>query len=109
MDSTNSYDLFKTHMDTMIFKILLDRDHYGYEIIKLIQQNSGGELKLKEGSVYPILRRMESNGSIARYWDDETAQGARRKYYRITEKGKLLYTENKKNWEYTKRVLNRLL
>ncbi|GBF34795.1 transcriptional regulator [Desulfocucumis palustris] len=92
----------------MILKILQSGDQYGYEIVKLIQQNSGGEYELKEATMYSSLKRLESDGNITWYWGDET-QGGRRKYYKITEKGKLTYAENKKNWEYAKRVLDQLL
>ncbi|ODA41250.1 PadR family transcriptional regulator [Desulfosporosinus sp. BG] len=103
-----SSDLLRGHTDTMILKILLNSDHYGYEIVKLIQQNSGGEYELKEATMYSSLKRLESDGNITWYWGDET-QGGRRKYYKITEKGKLTYAENKKNWEYAKQVLDQLL
>jgi PadR family transcriptional regulator PadR len=103
-----SSDLLRGHTDTMILKILLSGDQYGYEIVKLIQQHSGGEYELKEATMYSSLRRLESDGNITWYWGDET-QGGRRKYYKITEKGKLTYAENKKNWEYAKGVLDWLL
>jgi DNA-binding PadR family transcriptional regulator len=103
-----SSDLLRGHTDTMILKLLMERDQYGYEIVKLIQSNSGGEYELKEATMYSSLKRLESDGSITWYWGDET-QGGRRKYYRITDKGKSMYDENRQNWEYAKRVLDQLL
>jgi len=58
--------------------------------------------------MYSSLKRLENDASITSYWGDET-QGGRRKYYRITEKGKATYAGNKSNWEYAKRVLDNLL
>ena len=107
-DNKISADLLRGHTDTMILKILLDSDKYGYEITKLIQTNSRGEYELKEATMYSSLKRLEGDGSITSYWGDET-QGGRRKYYQITKKGKQLYSENKSNWEYAKRVLDNLL
>ena len=92
----------------MILKLLISGDKYGYEISKLISANSNGEYELKEATMYSGLKRLESDGSITSYWGDET-QGGRRRYYRITEQGKATYSENKKNWEYAKRVLDHLL
>jgi PadR family transcriptional regulator PadR len=92
----------------MILKLLMDGDKYGYEISKLIQTNSSAEYELKEATMYSSLKRLEADGSITSYWGDET-QGGRRRYYRITEKGKKVYLENKSNWEYAKRILDRLL
>jgi len=103
-----SPDLLRGHADTMILKLLIESDRYGYEIIKLIGQNSGGEYELKEATMYSSLKRLEAGGDIAWYWGDET-QGGRRKYYKITAKGRLTYTQNKQNWEYAKRVLDNLL
>jgi DNA-binding PadR family transcriptional regulator len=103
-----SSDLLRGHTDTMILRILLNGDQYGYEIVKLIQQNSGGEYELKEATMYSSLKRLESDGNITWYWGDET-QGGRRKYYKITDKGKETYADNKNNWEYAKRVLDQLL
>jgi PadR family transcriptional regulator PadR len=102
-----SSDLLRGHTDTIILKLLLDGDKYGYEITKLIQTNSNGEYELKEATMYSSLKRLEGEGCITSYWGDET-QGGRRKYYQITQSGKELYSENKSNWEYAKRVLDNL-
>jgi PadR family transcriptional regulator PadR len=108
LESRISSDLLRGHTDTIILKFLLDGDKYGYEISKLIQSKSGGEYELKEATMYSSLKRLESDGSITSYWGDET-QGGRRRYYRITEKGKKAYFENKKNWDYAKRILDTLM
>ena len=103
-----SSDLLRGHTDTIILKLLMDGDKYGYEISKLIQTNSCNEYELKEATMYSSLKRLEADGSIISYWGDET-QGGRRRYYRITERGRQLYAENKNNWEYAKRILDQLL
>ncbi len=103
-----SSDLLRGHTDTMILKLLLSSDRYGYEISKLIQANSNGEYELKEATMYSSLKRLESDGCITSYWGDET-QGGRRRYYRITDKGQSTYLENKQNWEYAKGILDQLL
>jgi len=103
-----SSDLLRGHTDTIILKLLMSGDKYGYEISKLIQSNSGGEYELKEATMYSSLKRLESDGNITSYWGDES-QGGRRRYYQITAKGKKAYSENKDNWEYAKRVLDNLL
>jgi PadR family transcriptional regulator PadR len=107
-DNRISSDLLRGHTDTIILKLLMDGDKYGYEISKLIQSNSRDEYELKEATMYSSLKRLESDGSITSYWGDET-QGGRRRYYRITERGKQVYIENKNNWEYAKRILDQLL
>ena len=101
-------DLLRGHTDTMVLRLLSEADRYGYEIIKLIAERSGGEYALKEATLYSSLRRLEAEGDIEWYWGDES-QGGRRKYFRITEKGKAAYVRNKDNWQYAKRVLDTLL
>jgi len=103
-----SSDLLRGHTDTIILKLLMNGDKYGYEISKMIHSDSGGEYELKEATMYSSLKRLESDGGIVSYWGDET-QGGRRKYYRITDRGKQIYFENKANWESAKRILDRLL
>ncbi|SDW09236.1 PadR family transcriptional regulator [Alicyclobacillus hesperidum] len=101
-------DLLRGHTDTMILRLLMERDRYGYEIVKLIAERSGGEYELKEATMYSSVRRLEADGDIEWYWGDES-QGGRRKYFRITEKGRDTYANNKRNWEFAKRILDTLL
>lgn len=101
-------DLLRGNTDTMILRLLAESDRYGYEIVKLIAERSKGEYELKEATMYSSVRRLEADGDIEWYWGDES-QGGRRKYFRITEKGRETYTRNKTNWEYAKRVLDTLL
>lgn len=107
-DTKISSDLLRGHTDTMILKLLLEADQYGYEISKQLYARSGGEYELKEATMYSSLKRLESDGCISSYWGDEN-QGGRRKYYKITQRGQQAYQDNKNNWEYAKRVLDRLL
>lgn len=108
MDNKITSDLLRGHADTMILKLLLERDRYGYEIAKLIHLNSEGEYEMKEATLYASLKRLEKDDCIAWYWGDET-QGGRRKYYQVTKKGREAYANNKENWEHAQRVLNKLL
>jgi len=108
LDNKISSDLLRGHTDTIILKLLIIDDKYGYEISKLIHLNSSGEYELKEATMYSSLKRLDNDGCITSYWGDET-QGGRRKYYKITEKGKETYLQNKVNWENAKRILDKLL
>ena len=108
MDPTVSSDLIRGHIDTIILKLLLSGDKYGYEIAKLVHAGSDGDYELKEATMYSSLKRLEHEGNIASYWGDER-QGGRRRYYRITEQGKRTYVANKRNWEFTKRIVDKLV
>jgi len=101
-------DLLRGHTDTIILKLLLDGDKYGYEISKLVAELSGNGYELKEATMYSSLKRLENDGNIISYWGDES-QGGRRKYYRITNLGQKLYKTNRQNWDNAKEILNNLL
>lgn len=108
MDATISTDLIRGHTSTIILNVLRQGDSYGYEIYKKIIELSGNQYELKEATLYTALRRLEQDGYILSYWGDET-QGGRRKYYRITTKGTELYEQNKKDWNFAKGILDRLI
>lgn len=108
IDQKLSSDLLRGHTDTIILKLLADGDKYGYEITKLVHEHSDQLYELKEATMYSSLKRLENDGHITSYWGDET-QGGRRKYYRITASGSELYKENKRNWDYAKQILAKLI
>ena len=108
MEARTSADLLRGHTDTVVLSILLKGDNYGYEIHKTIIDKLGGEYELKEATLYSSYKRLESGGYITSYWGDETL-GSRRKYYRITERGKELFRQNKTDWTKTQTILNKLL
>jgi DNA-binding PadR family transcriptional regulator len=108
IDNKLTSDLLRGHTDTIILKFLTEGDRYGYEITKLVQENSGHEYELKEATMYSSLKRLEHDGHITSYWGDET-QGGRRKYYQITASGREQYQSNKRNWTYAKAILEKLL
>lgn len=108
MNGKISSDLLRGHTDTIILGILTEGDSYGYEIYKKIMEKSEGLYELKEATLYSSFRRLEQEGGITSYWGDETL-GGRRKYYRITPFGEETYKENKQDWEFTKKVIDKLL
>lgn len=101
-------DLLRGHTDTILLRLLSETDHYGYELVKRVAERTAGEYELKEVTMYSSLRRLESEGNVEWYWGNES-QGGRRKYFRITQKGKTTYAQNKDNWQYAKRILDNLL
>jgi len=108
IDKKLTSDLLRGHTDTIILKLLSNGDKYGYEITKLVYEQSHKLYELKEATMYSSLKRLESDGHIISYWGDET-QGGRRKYYRITNRGRDLYQSNKQNWDYAKQILGTVL
>jgi DNA-binding PadR family transcriptional regulator len=86
----------------------MSKDKYGFEIYNTILGRTSEKYELKETTLYSSYKRLEKDEYITSYWGDET-QGARRKYYHITKKGRELYRQNKLDWEFTQGILSSLL
>ncbi len=101
-------DILRGHTETIILRQLIDKDSYGYEINKAIQEKTNNQFELKEATLYSAFRRLESSGYIVSYWGDEQT-GARRRYYAITPEGKAFYLQNRKDWENAKALIETLI
>lgn len=101
-------DLIRGHIDTMILRVLLDGDSYGYQIIKTLFLRSGQRYELKEPSLYTSLRRLEKQGYIESYWGSES-QGGRRKYYHVTDSGKAAFDAAIQEWLTARDLIDQLL
>ena len=101
-------NLIRGNIDAIILCTLADGDSYGYEILKGIATTSQGEYEMKEPSLYTSLKRLEGQGFVKSYWGNET-QGARRKYYRITDDGRVELTEATERWLRVRDIINKLL
>ena len=104
----NASDILRGYTDTIILAQLAGGDSYGYVISKNVQEMSGGELQLKEATLYTTFRRLETAGLIESYWGSENA-GARRRYYHLTDAGRRLYEENREDWRRYRAVISRLI
>lgn len=80
---------------------------YGYQLIQRIEWISGGSIDWKTGTLYPILHRMETENLIEANWKPSDS-GPRRKYYRLTAKGKNAVQIEKDHWMTVHDVLVRL-
>ena len=101
-------DLIRGNIDAIVLRTLADGDSYGYEILKDIATASHGEYEMKEPSLYTSLKRLEGQGNVESYWGNET-QGARRKYYRITDAGIGELAEATERWVRVRGIIDRLL
>lgn len=102
--------LKKGVFEILVLKIINQEDVYGYELIKTLENDSNGYFVLKEGSLYPIMYRLEDKGYIESYRKD--AEGKRsvpRKYYRITEDGRYALEEMLGEWEEFSHIVQTML
>jgi len=91
-------DLLRGNTDCLLLFLIQERFTYGYQLIKEIERRSGGYFRFKEGTVYPALHRLESDGLVQGEWQ-ELPNGQVRRYYRITEKGKHALREKMAAWQ----------
>lgn len=85
------------NVETLVMAILLDGPSYGYQIVRDLNERAGGLLKMGEGTVYPVLHRLEQRELIAGRWEQK-GNGRPRKYYRLTAKGRRAMADNARQW-----------
>lgn len=103
-----SSEILRGNTETIILAILMQKDSYGYEMMKTIIDGGQGLFSIKDATVYTAFKRMEKDKLITSYWGDEDG-GARRKYYSITPKGREVYGQKVKEWKDIQVALNNLI
>ena len=83
-------DALRGHLEDLILSVLRSREAHGFEILRRLELAGEGALKLKEGSLYPALYRLENGRMIKGEWEDgqSNRRGPRRRVYRLTSKGR---------------------
>jgi PadR family transcriptional regulator PadR len=82
--------LRKGILELAVMGVLYHERHYGYSLIRVLSENSS--ISLKEGTIYPILGRLDRDGLVRSEWV-ESDQGPPRKYYELTRSGRQLFDE----------------
>ena len=85
------------HTSLLVLSLLADRDLYGYQMITELERRSDQTFHMKEGTLYPVLKKLENAGAVTSYEAD--ANGRTRKYYHITRSGLKHLAEEKEAWE----------
>jgi len=81
----------------LILSILAKGEIYGYQIIQNVIRLSGGTLDWSEGMLYPVLHRLEKENFIQAKWKI-SENGRKRKYYSLTELGKMELEKERREW-----------
>ena len=100
--------LLKGLIDPIILSTLGRLPMYGYQLIKEVERRTAGHLKLKGGTIYPSLLRLEKNGLVVSKWRQIT-KGRGRRYYEITEKGRQFLASRSSEWNDFCIVVNKLM
>jgi PadR family transcriptional regulator len=101
-------ELKKGSAELLILSLVELRARHGYEISKLIEQRSGGELRFNAASLYPLLYRLEQRGWIEGRWVEKVDQ-RRRRYYRATRHGKQVLRQQRGIWSTFVAAVNQII
>ncbi len=102
-----SKELVGASASPIILSILKQGDSYGYEIVQKVKELAYGEIKWQEASIYPVLKKLESQGMIKSYWKVQDGERPR-KYYTIQNEGVNLLEANKHDWNLVQKVFGKL-
>ena len=91
-------DLVAASSTPLVLAILAEGDSYGYAILKRVRELSRGRMEWTDGMLYPVLHRLERLGFIEAHWE-KSESGRRRKYYRITKRGRTQLAEEREQWK----------
>lgn len=91
-------DLIAASSTPIVLAILAEGDSYGYAILQRVRELSGGQLEWTDGMLYPVLHRLERLGFVKARWE-VAESGRRRKYYRITPRGRGQLAEERRQWQ----------
>jgi PadR family transcriptional regulator, regulatory protein PadR len=90
-------ETLKGHLDALVLATLRDGPAHGYAVIEELRLRSEGAFDLAEGTVYPVLHRLEAEGLLSSAWS--TAAGRRRRVYRLTRRGRAGLATRRGEWE----------
>ncbi|MGA7857304.1 MAG: PadR family transcriptional regulator [Terracidiphilus sp.] len=101
-------DLLQGTLDLLILKAVSLGPLHGYGVLLRIQQISGEELVIQQGSLYPALYRLEHQGAITSEWG-ESDNNRRAKYYKLTRAGRERLSEETAKWNRMSGIINGIL
>lgn len=101
--------LIKGTTDILLLQILsVRKEAYGYELVQLIKKESGDVFDFQEGTIYPLLYRLESQGLVSSHRKTNTG-GKERRYYSLNKEGKDFLENRSKDLRNHIQALTRIL
>lgn len=86
-------------LDMLVLRLLKDEAKYGYQIIQELKEKSAETFSLKDGTLYPVLYRLEDDKLVVSKWNEAEGKQVPRKYYEITEAGQKALEEIEAVWK----------
>ena len=91
-------ELKKGSAELIILAIVEPRPRHGYEISKLIEARSGGQVRFHVASLYPLLYRLEERGWLQGKWVEKAGE-RRRRFYSLTPEGRRVLSRQRATWK----------
>jgi PadR family transcriptional regulator len=98
MDDIVDPSMRRGSAEVLVLSMVEDRARHGYEIARLIEEQSQGAVRFHVASFYPLLYQLQRRGLIKGSWVEKTGQ-RRRRYYRITAAGRQALARQRSRWE----------
>jgi len=102
-----SRELKKGSAELLILSLVETRARHGYDIARLIEQRSEGNVRFHAASLYPLLYRLEKRGWIEGRWSEKAGE-RRRRLYRLTREGRKILAAQRSGWEKFVRAINQI-
>lgn len=96
-------------LDMLVLRLLKYEAKYGYQIIQEMKEKSGETFLLKDGTLYPILYRLEDEQLVVSKWSEAEGKQVPRKYYEITEAGQKALDEIEVVWKRISDGISRIM
>src|SRR6476661_5747454 len=97
----------KGHLDSLVLATVSDEPLHGYAVIEALRARSEGAFDLAEGTVYPVLHRLEADGLLTSNWS--TVAGRRRRIYRLSRRGRAALGRRREEWRSFARAVETVL
>ena len=96
-------------LDMLVLKLLESEPKYGYQIIQEMKEKSEDVFSLKDGTLYPILYRLEDDGLVMSRWSEAVGKQVSRKYYDITQVGRSELQAIEQTWQSITKGISQIM
>ena len=101
-------ELKRGSLELIVLHLLSPGEAYGYEIVSKLTEQTNGSLEVTDGTLYPVLYRLERAGYVAVRWETPE-RGVPRKYYQLTDEGRDELERLREEWTTFAKAMARLL
>ena len=110
MDEIETFnkELKRGTLEMILLRLISERQMYGYELASTLEKRGGSLFRIKEGTLYPILYRLENAGYVESRWET-LERGVPRKYYQLTKTGTKYLEGRMAEWKEFTTAISKLM